>query len=288
MNDTERDLRELFESKARDAGSAPPVTREVLRRGRRRQVGTVVVAGVTALAVAAVAVVSLQALHRADTSVPGGSTGNPAFTATIQNFTLTVPKGWTLIDQWPLGSLMAVDQTSTKFSCVGTPVEAGSGKNASSGSSSSDCTDQQTQTPEPPTIPQGGLPMLTLSNDDPGLGGSVCNAGGSLPASSATLYIGLDYEALRIPGVQFESEYPVDRPPLTNVLEGDVPIDQMPCGPGGYSRFQAGGVPYVAWAGFGSDVTDADQQAIVDAFNGMQVGDGDDHAGLRPTCRATC
>ena len=103
----------------------------------------------------------------------------------------------------------------------------------------------------------------------------MCNAGGSLPASSATLYIGLDYEALRIPGVQFENEYPVDRPPLTNVLEGDVPIDQMPCGPGGYSRFQAGGVPYVAWAGFGSEVTDADEQAIVDTFNGMQVGDGD-------------
>src|SRR5436190_18198555 len=119
MNDTERDLRELFESKARDAGTAPPVTREVLRRGRRRQIGTVVVAGVTALAVAAVAVVSLQALHGSDTSVPGGSTGNPAFTATIQNFTLAVPEGWTLIDQWPLGSLMAVDQTSTKFSCQG-------------------------------------------------------------------------------------------------------------------------------------------------------------------------
>src|SRR6187200_2927009 len=166
MNDTERDLRELFESKARDAGSAPPVTREVLRRGRRRQIGTVVVAGVTALAVAAVAVVSLQALHRADTTVPGGARGNPAFTATIQNFTLTVPQGWTLIDQWPLASNMAVVGSVQRFSCVGSPVEAGSGKNASSGSPSSDCSDQEVQTVEPPTIPQGGLPMLTLSNDD--------------------------------------------------------------------------------------------------------------------------
>ena len=37
MNDTERDLRELFETKAREAGAAPRVTPEVLRRGRRRQ-----------------------------------------------------------------------------------------------------------------------------------------------------------------------------------------------------------------------------------------------------------
>jgi hypothetical protein len=274
MNDTERDLRELFEAKARDAGGAPPVTREVLRRGRRRQIGTVAVAGITALAVAAVAVVSLQALHRADTSVPGGSNGNPAFTATIQNFTLTVPKGWTLIDQWPLGSSMAVSSSgSGSFSCTGAPVEAGSGKNASSGSSTADCPDQQTQTSEPPTIPLGGLPMLTLSNDDPGLGGSVCNAGASLPATSATLYIGLDYGATRTAG--WEKDYPVDRQPLINVLEGDLPSEQMPCGPGGYSWFQAAGVPYVAWAGFGSDVTDADRRAIVDRFNGMQVSDAE-------------
>jgi hypothetical protein len=271
MNDTERDLRELFEAKARDAGSAPPVKREVLRRGRRRQVGTVVVAGVTALAVAAVALVSLQALHRADTSVPGGSTGNPAFTATIQNFTIAVPTGWTLIDRWPVGSIMAADSTSTRFSCVGTPIEAGSGNNDSS--SSSDCTDQQAQTPEPPTIPRGGLPMLTLSNDDPGLGGSVCNADGSLPAGSATLYIGLDYAVTQSP--DWQSTVPAWPDPLGNVLRNDLPPDQMPCGPGGYARFQTGGMPYIAWAGFGSDVTDADQQAIVDAFNGMRVRDAE-------------
>jgi hypothetical protein len=271
MNDTERDLRELFEAKARDAGGAPPVTPEVLRRGRRRQAGTVAIAGLTALAVAAAAVVSLQALHRADTSVPGGSTGNPAFTATIQNFTLMVPKGWTLIDQWPLGANIAVDSTSSKFSCVGIPVEAGSGQKAPS--SMTDCPDQQTQTPEPPAIPQGGLPMLTLSSDDPGLGGSVCNAGGSVPASSARLYIGLDYGATRAAG--WESDILPWPQPLVNVLEGDLPIEQMPCGPGGYAWFQTGGMPFVAWAGFGSDVTDADRQAIVDTFNGMQVSDAE-------------
>src|SRR4051794_15247185 len=130
MNDTERDLRELLESKARQAGAAPRATPEVLRRGRRHQVGTVAVAGLTALAVAAAAVVSLQALHRADTgAVPGGPQGNPGFTATIQDFTLAVPQGWTLIDQTPLGMNMAI-ATSSSFNCTGTPIEAGGGQHA--------------------------------------------------------------------------------------------------------------------------------------------------------------
>ncbi len=274
MNDTERDLRELFETKAREAGPAPRVTPEILRRGRRRQVGTVAVAGITALAIAAAAIVSLQALNRADTdTVPGGRQGNPAFTATIQNFTVTVPEGWTLIDQWPLGSNLAVEGSGgTSFSCVGMPIEAGSGKNIASGPATSDCPAQQTQTPERPTIPEGGLPMLALSNDDPGLGGSACNAGSPLPATSARLYIGLDYGVTRTAGWENMPAWPN---PLVNVLEGDLPVEQMPCGPGGYSWFQTGGAPYIAWAGFGSEVTAADRQALLDVFDGMRVSDGE-------------
>jgi hypothetical protein len=49
----------------------------------------------------------------------------------------------------------------------------------------------------------------------------------------------------------------------------------MPCGPGGYSRFQTGGAPYIAWAGFGSEVTAADRRALLDAFDGMQVSDAE-------------
>jgi hypothetical protein len=274
MNETERDLRELFETKAREAGPAPRVTPEILRRGRRRQVGSVAVAGITALAIAAAAIVSLQALNRADTdTVPGGRQGNPAFTATIQNFTVTVPEGWTLIDQWPLGSNLAVEGSGgTSFSCVGTPIEAGSGKNTASGPETSDCPAQQRQMPERPTIPEGGLPMLTLSNEDPGLGGSACNASSPLPATSARLYIGLDYGVTRTAGWENMAAWPN---PLVNVLEGDLPVEQMPCGPGGYSWFQTGGAPYIAWAGFGSEVTAADRQALLDAFDGMQVSDGE-------------
>jgi hypothetical protein len=273
MNETERDLRELFESKAREAGAAPTVVPEVLRRGRRRQVGTVAVGAFTALAVTVAAVVGLQAFTRGDTeSVPGGPQGNPSFTATIQNFSVTVPQGWTLIDQVPLAMTMAVS-TSSSFSCVGRPVEAGSRQQADP-TTTTDCANTDVQTPQTPEpIPLGGLPMLTLSNQDPGLGGVACNAGGTPRAGSATLYIGLDYGANRGPG--WESAYPVERGPLTNVLDGDVPTDQMPCGPGGYARFQASGQPFIAWAGFGSGVSDADRQAIVDAFDGMQVSDAE-------------
>jgi hypothetical protein len=276
MNDTERDLRELFETKAREAGAAPRVTPEVLRRGRRRQAGTIAVAGITALAVSAAAVVSLQALNRADTdAVPGDPHGNPSFTATIQDFTLTVPQGWTLIDQWPIGANMAVGSSGGSSStCVGQPVEAGTGKNAPQpDASASDCADQQKPPPEPPTIPEGGLAMLTLSNDDPGLSGSVCNAGGSLPATSATLYIALDYGVMRTAG--WENDVPAWPHPLVNVLEGDRPVEQMPCGPGGYSWFQTGGAPYIAWTGIGSEVTDADRRALLDVFDGMQVSDAE-------------
>jgi hypothetical protein len=275
MNDTERELRELLQTKAREVGAAPRVTPDVLRRGRRRQVATVAVAGVTALAVAAAAVVSLQALNRADTdAVPGSARGNPAFTATIQSFTLTVPQGWTLIDQWPIGANMAVGSSrGSSSSCVGPPVEAATAKSSSSGTGTSDCPREQTQRPEPPVIPEGGLPMLTLSNDDPGLGGSVCNAGGALPSTSATLYIGLDYEVMSTAG--WENSVPAWPHPLVNVLEGDLPAQQMPCGPGGYSWFQKGGAPYVAWAGFGSEVSDADRRTLLDTFDGMQVSDAE-------------
>lgn len=277
MNDTERDLRQLFETKAREAGAAPRVTHEVLRRGRRRQAGTVAVAGITALAVAAAAVVSLQALQRAGTdSVPGGRQGNPSFTATIQNFTLTVPEGWTLIDQWPLGANMAVSGTSGS-GCVGEAVPAGDGQNAEPAPAPSDCTEVDRGFGNlAPTSPQGGLPMLTLSNDDPGLGGSVCNARGSLPATSVRLYVALDYGVTLSSG--WERTVPAWPHPLVHVLEGDLPPEQMPCGPGGYSWFQAGGFPFIAWSSFGSEVTETDRQAVIDVFDDMQVSD----AGITP------
>lgn len=275
MNETERDLRELFESKAREAGAAAPVPRDVVRRGRRRQVGTVSVAGVTALAVAIGAVAGLRIVNRADTdAVLGGPKANPAFTATIQNFTLTVPQGWTLVDQWPMGAIMGAISSSTSFNCSGRAIEDGSGNgNVQPGSQTSNCTEPQTQGAGGLIGPGDQVPILTLSNRDPGLAAMVCDPDASLPADSATLFVGINTAAMALP--DWEGQYPRDRGPMATVLPHDGLAEyEMPCGPGGYEWFQSGGLPYIAWAGFGTEVSEADRRILLDTFDGMQVSDG--------------
>lgn len=271
MNDTERELRELFESKARDAGAAPPVTPDVLSRGRRRQLGTVAVAGITALAIAATAVVSLQALNRADTdSVPGGPNGNPAFTATIQNLTLTVPGGWTLIDQTPITALSPAGSVQ-HFSCVGAPVEAGGGETGGgrgSSDSGGDCV-TRTESPSPIPVAPDGLPILQLSNFDPGLDGTLCD-GTPLPPDGVAMFVAIDAQVLAQDAPTDALPWPVE---MVNVTDDPGPGSSWPCGVGGYAWFQAGGIPYFVWGGFGSDFSDQDRATMLDSFHGMQVGD---------------
>ena len=72
MNDLERDLKELFERRAAgvDTPGLPPGT--VLRRGRRRQVGTVVVGALVCLVAVGVTAAAIgQARHPA--VIPGGN-----------------------------------------------------------------------------------------------------------------------------------------------------------------------------------------------------------------------
>jgi hypothetical protein len=264
MNDTERDLRELFESKAREAGT-PPVTRKLLRRGRRRQLGTVAIAGATTVVVLAGAVVGLRAMRVTDERVPGGGTGNPPFTSTIANVTIDVPEGWTLIDQWPIGVNMPTQTTVSN--CSGPAVEAGSAVGTGA-SEEQEC--KQTSTPA--DVDPRGLPILTLSNQDPGLVAPVCEPDGTVPATSATLFVAINAAVMQLP--DWESQYAVDRGPLVNVLPDDgLPDHEMPCGGGGYDWFQAGGLPYIAWSGLGEDVSEADRQALFDAYEAMVVAD---------------
>ena len=63
MNDVEHDLRELFERKASSVGGvAPRLPEPVRKRGRRRQLGTAFVGGLTALAVVVGSVGALRAI----------------------------------------------------------------------------------------------------------------------------------------------------------------------------------------------------------------------------------
>ena len=70
MNDLERDLRELFATKANDASVRSRPEPNVLRRARRRQVGTALAAAAAVTVVVAGAFVGVQALTNADATRP--------------------------------------------------------------------------------------------------------------------------------------------------------------------------------------------------------------------------
>src|SRR6476661_7682307 len=121
MNDLEQDLRELFEHRAADVDVPGLAPGGVLRRGRRRQIGTVVTgvaACLVALGVAAAAIG--HASHPA--VIPGGN-GLPERTTSIGGVPVTAPAGWTLVDDWPLATILATSNETCSFSATATPVQ---------------------------------------------------------------------------------------------------------------------------------------------------------------------
>ena len=109
MNDLERDLHELLQTKARDASPPAPPDPGVLKRARRRQVGTVV----TALAVVATLVVgsvaAFQLLRGIDQTAPEPATAPvlpeapPGFeSAALPYASIAYPEDWILLDTSPL------------------------------------------------------------------------------------------------------------------------------------------------------------------------------------------
>lgn len=80
MNDVERDLRQLLQTKSAELDPIVRLApREVMRRSRRRQLGTVVAGVVSAVAIVAVSIAGLQSLAvRADAPPAGRSNETPA------------------------------------------------------------------------------------------------------------------------------------------------------------------------------------------------------------------
>jgi hypothetical protein len=254
MNDVEHDLRELFDRKAGSVGTvAPRLPDGVRARSRRRQSSTVLVGGLTALALVLGSVGLLRAIDRAqpDSAVPAGDpwAGYTVFerTATIENFTITGASDWYLVDQWSIGVNTITSFSGTTESCQLGPNDQ----------------EQQCDTVESsPTsvdVPRG-LPLFQLSNVDLGLGMPRC--GERLAEDEAVLYVAVDSDALG--SGTTPSAWPVqlqDRP-------------SGPCGPGMYASFSAGSVPYLAWAGFGGSVGEDDRTELLAAFGRLQVTDG--------------
>jgi hypothetical protein len=279
MRDVERELRELFEKKSGSVGGVAPRLPETVRnRGRRRQAGTAVIGAFTVAAVVLVSFAGLRAIDRggADDRVPANDpwAGYEIFerTATIENFTITSPSDWYLVNQWPLGASLATSAGSdSSGSCELSlaPGEETTGDHI--------CVDG-TSTPAPvESVPL--VPILHLASDDPGLGFSPCASGGFSPAGDdAVLEIAVDSAAINAR----EAGQPTTESPAWPVRFDEGATEVGGCGEGHYARFEVGIFPYVAFASFGPDATEEDRRVLFDTFAAMRVTDW---AGTAPSSR---
>jgi len=264
MNDVERELRELLERKAGSVGGvAPRLPEKVRKRGRRRQAGTAAIGTFTVAAVALVSIAGFRAidLGRADGGVPADDpwAGYEIFerTATIENFTITSPSDWYLVNQWPLGAQVATSTQSGTCEAVVAPPP---------GEIASEPPGTNCKTSSPVPVPFATpVPIVLLSNRDLGLGTSPCLTGGTgLRGDDAVLEIAADTTTL-----SSAASLPTDdrRWPVA-LSEG---VDDGPCGRGHYVRFTDGRTSFLAWTGFGPDATNDDRRLLFSAFAEMDV-----------------
>jgi hypothetical protein len=256
--DMERELRELFREKA---GEAPVATfnaptaapQEVLRRGRRHQVGTVIGSAAIVLVLIVGSVAGLNTLLGGDEDP--FSTGQYEIferTATIEAFTVTSPSDWYLVNEWPLSTQIAVGSGSASGECTAAAPGAGQ--------PSPVCTSSEPSVQVEP-LPHG-IPMFQLSNIDMGLNAVSC--GQALPTNAAVLYVGLDYQRA-IFGAK-DPTIPEFPPGIGLPPEGDGP-----CGPGRYADFTVSGKPFFAWLGTGPDVSDRDRETVETSYEMMSA-----------------
>jgi hypothetical protein len=170
MNDLERDLTTLFLERAESIDALPLAPDEVLRRGHRRQLRTVIGGSAVALASIAALVFVVGALRPAPSRLPVAPS-EPARTATIHGISVTAPEGWTLVDDWPLASVLPVSSQTCSFSATGIAVVPSPGGTSPSSQvtseSSTSCTTEATPLP-------AGVPVLQLANFGFPLDASVC------------------------------------------------------------------------------------------------------------------
>lgn len=95
MTDLEPQLRDLMESRARDAGVTPIPPPAVLRRARRRQVGTVLGGAIVIAVLVAGSITGGRALLRGDRTTPADGATT---TATVNGITISYPQGWFVVD----------------------------------------------------------------------------------------------------------------------------------------------------------------------------------------------
>jgi hypothetical protein len=190
MNDLDRDLRELFHDKAGSIDAAPAAPTDVLRRGRRRQIRTVFASSLAAVAALAIVVAVAARLTGGPNQIPVTNAPYGERIATIHGITVTAPEGWTLIDDWPVASLLPTTSQTCSFAATGSPI----GPSPAGGSTSSEPAVQPSSscTTEPMPLP-AGIPVLQLANFELPLDGTVCQVGDlrsvDLPADGVAAYV---------------------------------------------------------------------------------------------------
>ncbi len=242
MNDLERTLRELLETKAKEATVDQHIPDAVRTRGRRRQVGVVLASALTAAALISASVVGINALRGGHHPVPAVSpvTVEPSATTrtiTLQGFTFTSPSNWVVVDLWPEVCSMVTTGTCQTPSGV-----FGNGA--------------LTARPQ-------GAPVFTVANYDVGLPTSGATPVANTcppapPATGAALYVALDTGAAfgKGPGL-----------PAT-VYFSDTPSNG-PCGLGHYAvpALPIDGHRYFAFATAGAGASATTLAQIEAAWN---------------------
>jgi len=220
------------------------------RLDRERRRGRFVAAAVAIAVFAAAGTLTWNAFRSSPGVGPGVSERATDVTASANGVTVKYPSSWTLVDLWPLASSIA-----------SWPEPVGSAIDVPEG------------TPE-----RGGLPLLQLSNQDLGLR-SVC--GVDLTGTEAVLYVALNGGPYRVNA---------DGSPIWS---HELSRDDGPCGRGWYAYKESSEpgadgttltTPYLVFVGFGSEVTQTDQDAMFDAFSSLTLAPFDR---LRPPAEAS-
>jgi hypothetical protein len=150
----------------------------VLRRGRRRQAGIVAggaLGGIAVLLVAGGIAMSMLGEGTTDQVPAAPDAPYGERTAIIERFQVIAPAGWTLVDHWPMATLMAAESTSCSgtFSAVGEEI-GGDGSPGPQEQAPSPVAQEVPCTTAPASLP-AGIPVLQLSTFDPGLMSPVCD-----------------------------------------------------------------------------------------------------------------
>ena len=239
--DFENELRDLFREKAGEAPLATPAMpasapRQVLRRGRLHQVGTV-------LGSAVVVVALIVGLGRRTHPDPGRRPRRPRREWRLRGLpTHCDDRG--IHRGEPLG--LVLGQRVADVDADRRPGQRRDGvclHRPCPGDPNRECANPPgDETTSPIPVPHG-LPMLQLSNADLGLTTNACERG--LSADTAVLYVALDYERMIADGGAGLTPFPPGEPGLPPATEDG------PCGHGSYAFFTVNGYPMFAWVGVG-------------------------------------